>query len=61
MLQQFLCRVCATSDAACVLMDIFEKHGAEHSVADILLELASVVVSIVKQQMYMNFNRIFFY
>ncbi|XP_061516816.1 zinc finger protein OZF-like [Anopheles gambiae] len=46
MLQQFLCRVCATSDAACVLMDIFEKHGAEHSVADILLELASVVVTV---------------
>ena len=39
------CRVCATSDVGCILVNIFDKHGQHESVADMLLELADVTVS----------------
>uniref|UniRef100_A0A1S4HE19 Uncharacterized protein n=1 Tax=Anopheles gambiae TaxID=7165 RepID=A0A1S4HE19_ANOGA len=39
------CRVCATSDVGCILVNIFDKHGQHESVADMLLELADVTAA----------------
>uniref|UniRef100_A0A182WT42 C2H2-type domain-containing protein n=1 Tax=Anopheles quadriannulatus TaxID=34691 RepID=A0A182WT42_ANOQN len=42
MYRNYLCRVCACTETTSVLVNIFEKHGAQDSVADILLELADI-------------------
>ncbi|XP_041780522.1 uncharacterized protein LOC121598061 isoform X5 [Anopheles merus] len=46
MYRNYLCRVCACTETTSVLVNIFEKHGAQDSVADILLELADIKVTV---------------
>ncbi|XP_041780525.1 zinc finger protein 84-like [Anopheles merus] len=44
MYQNILCRVCATTETACVLVDNFDKQCNQPSVADLLCELAGLEV-----------------
>uniref|UniRef100_A0A4Y0BHW2 Protein krueppel n=1 Tax=Anopheles funestus TaxID=62324 RepID=A0A4Y0BHW2_ANOFN len=46
MRQNALCRVCASTDAALDLVDIFDGYENEECVADILLELAGIKATI---------------